>query len=132
MSDPQPNDVPLLGNLDTDAKRSDAGEIDNEKFGIYDEADRALKIYARMRKDEGSIFWRAFDDTFSRVSIGINGRGRADAIHGESVKHGSPADINAMMQKPGFLDRLLEVVQPGHHEQKEKERMGIPDEQNRT
>jgi len=123
MSDPDKTDVPLLGNLDTDATRTAQGLIDDEKFGIYNEADRALKIYMRLRKD--TPFWKEFDDTFSRVSVGINGRGRADVIHGESVKRGGAADVKALMEKPGILDRIREVVQPGYHEQKEKKRLGL-------
>lgn len=125
MSEENIKDVPLLGNLDTEPTISEMGLTDYDIFGVFDEGDRAFIMYGELRD---TWFWRRTMDKFKRISIGINGRGRADAIHGESVKHGAAADVNAIMQKPGVLDRLREVIQPGHHEEKEKKRLGINDE----
>ncbi len=125
MSEENIKDVPLLGNLDSAPEITEMGGIDYDVFGVYDEADRAWLMYWDVRD---SWFGRRISDKFKRVSIGINGRGRTDAIHGESVKHGAPADVNAMMRRPGIFDRLREIVQPGHFEKQEKERLGIADE----
>jgi hypothetical protein len=125
MGEENMKDVPLLGNLDSEPQITEMGGIDYDVFGVYDEGDRAFLLYWDLRD---TWFARKIMKKFQRTSIGINGRGRTDAIHGESVKHGSPADVNAMMKEPGILDRALEVVQPGRYEKKEKKRLGINDE----
>lgn len=117
---PNDNDPQLLGNLGSDPSTIEAGEIDMRRFGVFDKEDSAILIYSKFRED--SLFWRTLRDEMMNLSRGIGGRGSRDAIRGESVRRGGPANVEAEIVKPGWVERH---ITNRDWEQDEKKRLGI-------
>ena len=128
MSEDQQNDPMLLTNLGTDPVDMAQGKIDMRRFGVHDRGDEALYIYAKMRAPT-SRFWRLFYGEKINLGVGIDGRGRRDSIHGESVHKGAPANIQAEIHRPNWVERN---ITRRNWEAEEKRRLGIPDEQPAT
>lgn len=124
MSEPEQNDPMLLTNLGTDPIDMAQGKVDMRRFGVHDHGDEALYIYAKMRA-QSSRFWRLFYAEKINLGVGIDGRGRRDSIHGESVHKGAQANIQAEIQRPGWLERN---ITRRNWEEEEKKRLGIPNE----
>jgi len=128
MSDEeQPIGVGLIQNLGTDSKKMSSGIIDNMKFSIIDDNELMFALIADfMGVNDPNM--RRILNSFLVLKISVDGRGRRDAIRGEAVMKGAPANVESEIQRPGWLSRN---VLNRDWEKDEKKRLGI-DEEPRT
>jgi len=125
LSEPDPNDPRLLTNLGADPVDLAKGKIPMSRMGIHTPFSAEYWAYARVRTAMGSLFWKLEYMEGQDQDVGVGGRARIQVIHGESVRHGAQADLKSEFEKPGIVDRLREVVQPGRYEEKRRKELGL-------
>jgi hypothetical protein len=92
-------------------------------MGIHTHFSAEYWAYAKIRGAMGSKFWKMEYEEGMDQEVGVNGRGRIQLIHGESVRHGAPADLQNEMRKPeSWVERN---VTRRNWEEEEKKRLGI-------
>ncbi len=107
MSEPDPNDPRLLTNLGSNPKDMASGRIPMNRMGIHTPFTAEYYGYAKIRAIMGSLFWRIEYEEGMDQEVGVDGRGRIQVLHGESVRHGAPADLTNEMRKPGWIERNI-------------------------
>jgi len=123
MSEPDPNDPKLLTGLGPNPKDMTKGIIPMNRMGIHTHFTAEYWTHARIRAAMGSRFWRMEYEEGMDQEVGVDGRGRIQLIHGESVRHGAPADLTNEMKKPeSWVERNLTRR---NWEEEEKKRLGI-------
>ena len=127
MSQTDPNDPKLLRGLGPNPVDISSGKIPMNRMGIHTPFSAEYWSYAKLRALMGSKFWMNEYEEGQDQEVGVEGRGRIQAIHGESVRHGSPADLSHEIRRPdSWIERN---ITRRNWEQEEKDRLGIRDEQ---
>lgn len=127
MSEPDPNDPKLLTNIGVNPVDMAKGKIPMNRMGIHTPFSADYWSYAKVRALMGSRFWRIEYEEGMDQEVGVGGRGRIQVIHGESVRHGAPADLSSEMRRPeSWIERN---ITKRSWEDEEKKRLGIQDEQ---
>ena len=125
MSDEeQPIGVGLIQNLGTDKRKMGFGLIDDMKFSVIDDDELMFVLIADFMGTHDPHMKRILN-TFLVAKISVDGRGRRDAIRGESVMKGGPSGIESEIQRPGWLGRN---VLNRDWEKDERRRLGIEEE----
>lgn len=121
-----PNDPKLLRSLGPNPIDMARGKIPMNRMGIHTPFSAEYWSYARVRALMGSRFWAVEYEEGMDQEVGVDGRGRIQLIHGESVRHGAAADLRSEIRRPdSWLERN---VTRRDWEDEEKKRLGITDE----
>lgn len=122
-----PNDPKLLRTLGPNPVDIARGKIPMNRMGIHTPFSAEYWTYACIRKAMGSRFWAIEYEEGMDQEVGIEGRGRIQIIHAESVRHGAPADLRSEIRRPeSWIERN---ITRRNWEEEEKRRLGIEDEQ---
>ncbi len=124
MSDQKdPNNPNLLTGLGPNPNDIKMGIIPMNRLGIHTPFSAEYFNYARIRSAMGSRFWKIEYEEGMDQEVGIDGRGRIQLIHGESVRNGAPADLTNEMKKPeSWVERN---ITRRNWKEEEMKRLGI-------
>jgi hypothetical protein len=129
MSEEESAGVGLIQNLGTSPIDMATGHIDDDLFSVLTPQEFIFSLWLRHKvgpeNQEGKPKRPAYQRLYRgwmKTHVSIKGRGRVDAIRGEAVMKGQPANIEAEIQKPNWLARN---VYDRDYERKEKERLGL-------
>jgi hypothetical protein len=130
MSDEEQQGAGLVQGLGTSPKDMATLEIDRDILGVLDTKSLIFALWLREkagpRDDDKATYqhpaYRHFYEGFMKLPISIKGRGRVDAIRGEAVMKGQPANVEQEVQKPNWAAR--NIYDRGW-EQREKEKLGL-------
>ena len=129
MSEEESTGVGLIQNLGTSPIDMATGHIDDDLFSVLTPQEFIFSLWLRHKvgpengdgKPKRPAYQRLYRG-WMKTHVSIKGRGRVDAIRGEAVMKGQPANIESEIQKPNWLARN---VYDRNYEQKEKERLGL-------
>ena len=123
--------VSLIDQLGTDPQRLARGELDKAKLGvIMDSSDipdtfPAL-LYLQTRASLTNARWaRVMVESYLDLTVGVRGRGRIDAIKGESVKRGIGVDGEPRTASPSFIERYVTNRKKAREYDREREELGL-------
>ena len=129
MSEEESTGVGLIQNLGTSPIDMATGHIDDDLFSVLTPQEFIFSLWLRHKVGPESPEGKAKRPAYQRLyrgwmktHVSIKGRGRVDAIRGEAVMKGQPANIEAEIQKPNWLARN---IYDRDYERKEKERLGL-------
>jgi hypothetical protein len=129
MSEEESAGVGLIQNLGTSPIDMATGHIDDDLFSVLTPQEFIFSLWLRHKvgpeSPEGKPKRPAYQRLYRgwmKTHVSIKGRGRVDAIRGEAVMKGQPANIESEIQKPNWLARN---VYDRDYERKEKERLGL-------
>jgi len=144
MSEEESTGVGLIQNLGTSPIDMATGHIDDDLFSVLTPQEFIFSLWLRHKVGPETQRFVEIDVNGKKVTVyqavpkrpayqrlyrgwmkthvSIKGRGRVDAIRGEAVMKGQPANIEAEIQKPNWLARN---VYDRDYEKKEKERLGL-------
>jgi len=79
-------------------------------------------LYFSLLANAGDENARVIVEAFLKFRVSDGGRGRRDIIRMEGVRHGGGTNVEAEIEKPGWIERN---ITERNWEQKERERLGI-------